>query len=403
MKIPSSSSLIFATLAVSSSSTSLAAPTGEPSQANGELSSSSSARHIASRRASIAMPRAEVEPEGDQVANAEGLLDDLGLGKLLAPVLSPVCKLSLGKTVGGLPIVGPIAQPVVQPVDWYRTRSHQIALQEGATSASAASAPQGAAAWSVDGDSSSVVSPSGSPNTPAMTSDSSSSDPSSPPPSRRDLPVTSPVSPPSNTPAVKPLQSPVPSVHPPAPPIPPVSPPTNSPINSPSNPQAPFTPPANPPGAAGVEAPVKCINLLTPRLLNGAPSTPASPPSLPVTPPAPVQKNRRGVPLNPAKIPKRAAEKVGVVGGTSGDQGAGKSPSDDSSSPEVPQPPVQPPVKPPVQPPKPLRPALRDGRGGSFSTDTSAPGDDKADFDGDSGEDENDADEDYDSSSDGSS
>lgn len=60
MKISTSSSLIFATLAMSSSSTSLAAPAGETSQATG-MSTSSSNHHVASRRGSFNMARSDAE------------------------------------------------------------------------------------------------------------------------------------------------------------------------------------------------------------------------------------------------------------------------------------------------------------------------------------------------------
>lgn len=46
MKLPSSSSLLFATLAISSSSTTLAAPAGDASSAEGGMSASHSARDI---------------------------------------------------------------------------------------------------------------------------------------------------------------------------------------------------------------------------------------------------------------------------------------------------------------------------------------------------------------------
>jgi hypothetical protein len=52
MKIPSSSSLLFATLAISSSSSSLAAPAGDAPQSEGGMSSSPSNHHMAARRGS---------------------------------------------------------------------------------------------------------------------------------------------------------------------------------------------------------------------------------------------------------------------------------------------------------------------------------------------------------------
>lgn len=63
MRLPSSSSILFASLAISSSSSSLtlAAPTGDSHHADTGLSASSSNHHVASRRGSFSLPRSDVE------------------------------------------------------------------------------------------------------------------------------------------------------------------------------------------------------------------------------------------------------------------------------------------------------------------------------------------------------
>ncbi|KAK0184574.1 hypothetical protein F5146DRAFT_230357 [Armillaria mellea] len=94
MKIPASSSLLFATLAISSSSTSLAAPAGESSQATG-MSTSSSNHHMASRRGSFNIARSDVdgaEQKRSIPCAVEALLPVVG------PVLAPIINGLLGIT-----------------------------------------------------------------------------------------------------------------------------------------------------------------------------------------------------------------------------------------------------------------------------------------------------------------
>ncbi|KAJ7024425.1 hypothetical protein C8F04DRAFT_162819 [Mycena alexandri] len=100
MKIPSSSSMIFATLAISASSTSLAAPTnGDTPNAEATLTSSPSGNRIASRRDSFArgvrptnmqqeidLARSVTENDG---LEARGFLDPL-LGGILCPLVTPI-------------------------------------------------------------------------------------------------------------------------------------------------------------------------------------------------------------------------------------------------------------------------------------------------------------------------
>ncbi|PBL00210.1 hypothetical protein ARMGADRAFT_1072586 [Armillaria gallica] len=98
MKISASSSLIFATLAISSSSTSLAAPAGETSQATG-MSTSSSNHHVASRRGSFNMARSDAEGattvvQKRQVVNKVLCSVESALpvvGSLLGPLLNFSC------------------------------------------------------------------------------------------------------------------------------------------------------------------------------------------------------------------------------------------------------------------------------------------------------------------------
>ncbi|KAK0433560.1 hypothetical protein EV421DRAFT_1428440 [Armillaria borealis] len=98
MKIPASSSLLFATLAISSSSTSLAAPAGETSQATG-MSTSSSNHHMASRRGSFNMARSDVEGATTVVQKRQVVNNLLCtvesavpvVGSLLGPLLNLHC------------------------------------------------------------------------------------------------------------------------------------------------------------------------------------------------------------------------------------------------------------------------------------------------------------------------
>ncbi|KAF5368360.1 hypothetical protein D9758_002442 [Tetrapyrgos nigripes] len=152
MKISSSSSLIFATLAISSSSSSLAAPTpaNDASQAVGVAHN----HFIASRRGSVSVPRAEVnnidndrQEEAEESHQAERR--DLGCivhplaGSLLGGVAEPVLDtiLSLVPLNPASQLVGallcPSANPTAQDI-----RSASILLSTSDTTAGASSEDQ---------------------------------------------------------------------------------------------------------------------------------------------------------------------------------------------------------------------------------------------------------------------
>lgn len=236
MKIPSSSSMILAGLAISSSSPSLAAPTGD-SHGEGSISSSSSNRAISSRRESVSFARSEARcklsysllplhpvltygPVATDLANRD--LDLLGglLGpilKALDPVLAPL-KPVLCPVLTGLPIpdllncnAPPTAasESVEQPSF---TEENIAAFRDALTAAYAAqdvsstdpdtsSDPSSASDGSSPSDTMTSASPEGTmspsttnsmvpPNTPDVSSASSSDMPSDTgTPDRRRLPV----------------------------------------------------------------------------------------------------------------------------------------------------------------------------------------------------------------------
>ncbi|ESK95256.1 hypothetical protein Moror_4014 [Moniliophthora roreri MCA 2997] len=296
MKLSSSTSLIFATLAVSSSSTSLAAPAGDSFQTNGELSSSSSTHQLArERRASVSIPRAEIEQDANQVV-------EQAAQSSLCAVLIPVQGL-VGGIVGAIPMIGGPVNGLLNTV------VGPLIPCDPATAA----ATQGVNTWSTEGSPSPAVSPAAPPNTPAMSDTPTSS---SSLPSRRDLPVHPPEAPvqaparPSSLPVEPPLNSP-------AQPLPNL--PTQPPVNPPADPssQAPVKLLV---GAAGIkspaQAPVKSAkpqfqppvgSMHTPSNLT-APEEPAPPVRPPVS--APTQKNRRRAPRDPTGNVKHAAEKI---------------------------------------------------------------------------------------------
>jgi hypothetical protein len=106
MRLPSSSSLVFATLAISSSSSTLsalAAPTGDPAQAQSGVSAPNN-HFMAARRGSISIPRSQdddvqqdarseeqvVEKRADSLGSLSGLLCSLpSAGPLLVNILGP--------------------------------------------------------------------------------------------------------------------------------------------------------------------------------------------------------------------------------------------------------------------------------------------------------------------------
>ncbi|KAF7307231.1 hypothetical protein MIND_00516800 [Mycena indigotica] len=91
MKIPASSSLILATIAISSSSSSLAAPTGEvPPHADSSMTSSPSGHNIEGAASRSLRPADMQESIARATEEPRGLLGDL-LGAILCPVLEIGC------------------------------------------------------------------------------------------------------------------------------------------------------------------------------------------------------------------------------------------------------------------------------------------------------------------------
>ncbi|KAK7464457.1 hypothetical protein VKT23_006627 [Stygiomarasmius scandens] len=129
MKLSSSSSLMLATLAISSSSSSLAAPTGDASQAQTRAVGVSNNHFIASRRGSVSIPRAEVdhldntdngredeqEWEGTPMARRDDeLLDCVVKTVKSVPAVGDVVGPLLGPVLGLLePALNPVLQPLV--------------------------------------------------------------------------------------------------------------------------------------------------------------------------------------------------------------------------------------------------------------------------------------------------
>ncbi|KAG7099964.1 hypothetical protein E1B28_001757 [Marasmius oreades] len=106
MKLPSSSSLIFATLAISSSSSSLAAPTGDGQPSSG-IPASTSFKPL--RRDSVSMP--------------QRITRDVEDGELEPREASPACVIfpladgilnRVGGIVAGIPLIGTLGEPVLK-------------------------------------------------------------------------------------------------------------------------------------------------------------------------------------------------------------------------------------------------------------------------------------------------
>ncbi|KAF9257088.1 hypothetical protein L218DRAFT_136798 [Marasmius fiardii PR-910] len=248
MKLPSSSSLIFATLAVSSSSSSLAAPTGDSTQPTSGISTSSSLR--STRRDSVSMPQhvtrdvadGEVERRGGNplclvMPIAEDLLDKVGgtVGALPLPLLGNVATPIIRTAKGLLPLVSQLADCPPQA-------AMAVASAQGLDDSSPNSEPPS--------DSSFKNSSNGS-SSPPLDTPTTPSDP----PARRGLlvqtPVKAPIDP-SNSPIQPPhprpvpVDSPEPSAaidpepsHLPQPPVPPLESPVKPPVGSPGASQAP--------------------------------------------------------------------------------------------------------------------------------------------------------------------
>ncbi|KAF8899273.1 hypothetical protein BD779DRAFT_1465214 [Infundibulicybe gibba] len=115
MKISSSSSIIFATLAISSSSSSLAAPTGDTSHSEGTMASSSSNHQLATRHdATSTRPfgRSDLrDNEDDEQPKLSTRYPDAGLEErddLLDSLLCPMLGLIPGamSLVGTIPVLG---------------------------------------------------------------------------------------------------------------------------------------------------------------------------------------------------------------------------------------------------------------------------------------------------------
>ncbi|THV06462.1 hypothetical protein K435DRAFT_960443 [Dendrothele bispora CBS 962.96] len=110
------SSLIFATLAISSSSSSLAAPTGDASQTHAVGVSNN--HFIASRRGSVSIPRAEIDhPDNGEdrrggQERADGAhLKNRGVVECMADMMKPLPIVG-GLMSGLVPIVSPVSGPV---------------------------------------------------------------------------------------------------------------------------------------------------------------------------------------------------------------------------------------------------------------------------------------------------
>ncbi|KAJ7109854.1 hypothetical protein C8R44DRAFT_265045 [Mycena epipterygia] len=91
MKISSSTSLLFATLAISSSSTSLAAPAGEPSQSEARMTSSPSDHHVTARQdpsAGRSLRPSNMQQAMDMARSIDN--EGRGLLDLLGPLLCPI-------------------------------------------------------------------------------------------------------------------------------------------------------------------------------------------------------------------------------------------------------------------------------------------------------------------------
>ncbi|KAK0209109.1 hypothetical protein DFS33DRAFT_1272172 [Desarmillaria ectypa] len=173
MKISSSSSLLFATLAISSSSSSLAAPTGDTSQAETGFPNSSSNHHIASRRGSFNMARSDAKSTRTSVQKRD----------IIGAIICPV--------EGLVPLVGSILNPLLGNPCSSQSAASAEAVEGLATNESSSSSASDEPA---QGASSTPTLPAQPPNTPkssaADTMPSSSPSPSSPPSQRRDVPTS---------------------------------------------------------------------------------------------------------------------------------------------------------------------------------------------------------------------
>ncbi|KAF9469630.1 hypothetical protein BDZ94DRAFT_14944 [Collybia nuda] len=169
MKIPTSSSVLLATLAISSSSSSLAAPAGDGPESG--LTSSSSSHLIASRYGPISTPRAEGNSNQERSPAADDFQES-GLQEVLC----------------GIPIVGPLLGALLPPVCGEPSGAESVndpqALKEAAISLSNMMSSQMAnsSASSADPTSEQSAIPRGelAPDAPPSTS-TNTSDPTAPP------------------------------------------------------------------------------------------------------------------------------------------------------------------------------------------------------------------------------
>ncbi|KAL0068435.1 hypothetical protein AAF712_004513 [Marasmius tenuissimus] len=350
MKLPSSSSLIFATLAVSSSSSSLAAPTSDVPPSAGGLSASTSNKNVRSpMRDQVSMSRrAEQDQQGGTVEASSLLCDTVGdvLG-ITNGLLNTV-----GGIVKPIPLVGDIAGGVLHTVEGLSVPVMKLINCPNGVQAALAIAniedPQGgsqesASARSFDPDQSDG--PSTPPPSPDLSGESHSS--------RLLIPLIyrynhlsipliyrcnhlltlahPPVQPPVD-PSHPPVHPPIDPTHPPVdPPVDPAHPPVTPPVQPPVDPshppvQLPVKPPVEPPvKAAGEDMPTSSSSSAQGRVTPvGPPKLPVGPPEPPVAPPeAPVEPPVKP----PVKLPVGSSHEVGS----------------DSSLP------VEPPVSPPVQ------------------------------------------------------
>ncbi|KAJ6609343.1 hypothetical protein B0H10DRAFT_2225986 [Mycena sp. CBHHK59/15] len=218
MKIPSSSSLIFATLAISSSSSTLAAPAGDPPNSEASMTSSPSGHARRDSTASRSLRPSNMQQAADAVMESRAFISRtieartplLGvLGSILGPPLASLglCPTSMGAAQA---MEAQSAFPVIsnaQAIDTLRVVI--AALQEDASTKDASddssdfssSTLSSDASTSTTGDSSSSATdasygsataspflPGNPPNTPAMSSTTTSAEPTDAP-FRRDLPI----------------------------------------------------------------------------------------------------------------------------------------------------------------------------------------------------------------------